>query len=188
VVESLRGQLLVATPVLLDPNFARTVVLMLEHNDEGALGLVLNRPTATRLGEILPAWGDRTAAPGVVFVGGPVQPDGMIGLARVALGADVGDDATSLSPLWPGLATVDLEEPPIAAGPLVQGVRCYVGYSGWGPRQLEGELAEGSWLVVDRLPGDAWTSDPDDLWRTVLRRQPGAVAQFANCPVDPTTN
>jgi putative transcriptional regulator len=191
VGESLRRRLLVASPLLLDPNFARTVVLMLEHNDDGALGLVLNRPTDTRLGEILPAWGDRTIAPGVVFVGGPVQPDGMIGLVRLPTevhpSAEPGDDS-SVTVLWRGLGTVDLEAPPIAAGPLVRGVRCYVGYSGWGPEQLDGELSQGSWFVVDHVPDDVWTSAPDDLWRTVLRRQPPAVAQFASCPPDPSTN
>jgi len=189
--ESLRRRLLIASPLLLDPNFARTVVLMLEHNDDGALGLVLNRPTDTRLGEILPPWDDRTVAPGVVFVGGPVQPDGMIGVARLAVDLHPSvepGDAASLTVLWPGLGTLDLEQPPVAAGPLVEGVRCYLGYSGWGSRQLESELAQGSWFVVEPRPDDVWTSQPDGLWRAVLRRQPAALAQYAQCPSDPSTN
>ena len=190
-MSSVRGRLLVATPTLLDPNFHRTVVAMLEHGDEGALGIVLDRPTDTPLGEILPRWGDRAVAPGVVFLGGPVQTDGMIGLARLVV--DVApdhdhDQPAGVLPQWPGSATVDLEADPADLDGLVSGLRAYVGYAGWGPGQLEGEIAEGSWFVVDAAPGDLWTPRPRDLWRTVLRRQPGRIAQFANAPDDPASN
>lgn len=189
---SLRGRLLVATPPLLDPNFVRTVVYLLEHNPDGALGVVLNRPTATMLGEVLPAWGDLAAAPGVVFLGGPVQPDGMIGLAALRVG-DSGepvdpDDCPGLRRVGPGVGAVDLEGPPEAVQPWVDAVRCYAGYAGWGPGQLEGELAAGSWFVVDREPRDVWCTDPGALWQAVLRRQPGRLAWFARCPLDPSTN
>jgi putative transcriptional regulator len=184
VDDSARGRLLVATPELVDPNFARTVVLVLEHNREGALGVILNRPTDRLLPVALPAWGDLGAPPAVVFVGGPVQPDAAIGLARRA---DQGD-ADGFAPLFGGLGTVDLERDPVDVLPVIDLVRVYVGYSGWGPGQLDGELAAKGWFVVDLAPDDPWTSRPDDLWRAVLRRQPGSLRLVAGFPDDPSLN
>jgi putative transcriptional regulator len=186
VHESTRGRLLVATPPLLDPNFARTVVLMIEHNEDGALGVVLNRPTATALDEVLPEWADLAVDPGLVHVGGPVQPDGMIGLALLGTVDPV--DVPGVTELWPGVGTLDLDAPPPGGAGWVRGVRCFVGYAGWGPGQLDGEIAGGSWFVVERHPDDLWSADPDGLWRRVLRRQPADLAQFANAPTDPSTN
>lgn len=188
---SVRGRLLVATPTLLDPNFHRTVVAVLEHGEEGALGVVLDRPSGTPLGEILPRWADVALAPGEVFLGGPVATDGMIGLARLVVDVDPDHDhdpPPGVRALWPGLATVDLESDPADLDGLVSGLRAFVGYAGWGPGQLEGEIAEGAWFVVDQTAGDLWTARPRDLWRTVLRRQPGRIAQFANAPDDPASN
>ena len=184
--QSTRGRLLVASPTLLDPNFVRTVVLMIEHNDDGALGVVLNRATGTSLAEVLPTWGDLAVAPGFVHLGGPVQPDGMIGLALLATVDPI--EVPGVTELWPGVGTVDLEAVPPGEAGWLRGVRCFAGYAGWGTTQLDGELASGSWFVVDRTPDDVWTSEPEGLWRRVLRRQPAGVAQFANCPSDPTTN
>ena len=184
--ESTRGRLLVATPPLLDPNFVRTVVLMLEHSGDGALGVVLNRPTETQLSEVLPAWGDLAVAPGVVHLGGPVETDGMIGLALLATVDPV--DLPGVRELWPGVGTVDLEDPVAVVEGFVRGVRCFVGYAGWGPDQLEDELATGSWFVVDRDSDDLWSPEPEGLWQAVLRRQPGALAQYAHCPPDPSVN
>lgn len=185
--ESVRGRLLVATPSLLDPNFVHTVVLMLEHSPDGAVGVVLNRPSEIPLAEALPSWGGVPSDPSVVFAGGPVQMDGVIGLARIGA---VGEDAppVGVTPLWRGLGTVDLDVPPGDVFPRVDRFRLYAGYSGWGARQLESELAANSWFVVDRAPTDAWTVEPELLWAQVLRRQPGKIAQFANCPLDPATN
>ena len=187
VHESLRGRLLVATPTLLDPNFVHTVVLMLEHSEEGAVGVVLNRPSEISVAEAIPAWSRVRAEPPVVFAGGPVQPGGVIGLVRIGA---VGEDAppAGVMPLWRGLGTVDLEVPPDAVFPRVERLRLFAGYSGWGARQLEGELAANSWFVVERDPGDVWTVEPEQLWSRVLRRQAGNIAQFANCPLDPATN
>lgn len=183
---SLRGRLLVATPVLLDPNFVRTVVLMLEHNEDGAVGVVLNRPSDLTAAEALTAWEPVCADPTVVFVGGPVQPGGVIGLAEIS--AHPSAPTGGVTVLWPGLGTVDLDADPDAIEPRPTRVRCYAGYSGWGPLQLEGELATGSWFVVDADPSDPWTSQPGRLWSEVLRRQPGRIAQFAHCPPDPAVN
>jgi putative transcriptional regulator len=183
---SLRGRLLVATPVLLDPNFSRTVVLMLEHSEDGAVGVVLNRPSPLTAAESLSAWESVCAEPAVVFVGGPVQPGGVIGLAEVSTHPSAPTEGVTV--LWPGLGTVDLDGDPGMVNPPVGRVRCFAGYSGWGPLQLEGELATGSWFVVDAESTDLWTSQPERLWSEVLRRQPGRIAQFAHCPPDPAVN
>jgi putative transcriptional regulator len=183
-VPELRGKLLVATPDLEDANFFRTVVLVLEHNLEGALGVVLNRPTAADVQELLPDWAAFAADPGVVFVGGPVQPEAAIGLGRRSDERD-GD---GFAPLFGDLGTVDLERDPADVVPAVDTVRVYAGYAGWGPGQLDGEVAANGWFVVDAEPADPWTREPGDLWRTVLRRQGGTTRLFAEFPPDPSLN
>jgi putative transcriptional regulator len=188
VVEPCRGKLLVATPELPDPNFARTVVLVLEHSDEGALGVVLNRPTDTSLVESLPRWADRAAPPAVVFVGGPVQPDAAIGLARRAAADTDEPDGGGFATLFDRLGTVDLELGPEEITPAVDAVRVFAGYSGWGPGQLDGELAAEGWYVCDADADDLWTAHPNDLWRAVLRRQPGPLRLVAGFPDDPSQN
>jgi putative transcriptional regulator len=201
-VESTAGRLLVATPTLGDPNFAHTVVLMVDHSETGALGIVLNRPTATPLERELPGWLDRVVEPLVVFRGGPVQADdAVIGLAW-APGAPLATDPPADRPVggsstgadaWHALAggaigTVDLSRPPEEAGVDVVSLRVFAGYAGWGPGQLEVELARQDWYVLEVGPDDLFTSEPHRLWRTVLRRQPAAVAMAANLPLDPRVN
>jgi putative transcriptional regulator len=187
VAEPCRGKLLVATPELDDPNFSRTVVLVLEHTEEGALGVVLNRPTDSPLTETLPRWCDLAAPPGVVFVGGPVQPEAAIGLARRS--ADVAAaESIAFAPLFGDLGTVDLERMPEDVAPAIDLVRVFAGYAGWGPGQLDGELAASGWYVCDAAPDDLWTAQPGDLWRAVLRRQPGPLRLVAGFPDDPSLN
>jgi putative transcriptional regulator len=180
----LRGRLLVAAPPLVDPNFDRTVVLMLEHGDDGALGLVLNRPGTTDLVEAVPDWSGLASEPAVVFAGGPVQTDAVIALAR----SDVDEERDGWVPVGQGLGTVDLARPPIDVPVRIDAVRVFVGYAGWAPGQLEGELEAGAWFVVDVLPDDVFGVEPRSLWQRVLRRQPGRLAMFANSPADPSTN
>jgi putative transcriptional regulator len=177
--ETVRGRLLVATPDLRDPNFSRTVVLMLEHGPEGALGVVLNRPVDLLVAEVLPDWAERTSAPACLFVGGPVSPSAAIGLGR---GAGPGFEA-----LFDGIATLDLD-PDDSPAPALSDVRIFVGYAGWGPGQLEQELSAGGWLVLELEPEDPFTPDPSQLWARVLRRQGGRTAMFALAPEDPSTN
>ena len=181
--ESLKGRLLVATPGLSDPNFSRTVVLLIEHGDEGALGVVLNRPSELEVSEPLPAWADMAAQPPVVFVGGPVSPSSAICLGRVAVVE--GDD---WEPVVGPLGAVDLNLEPEEVTPRPELVRVFAGYAGWGPRQLEAEILSGGWFVVDAEPDDVLSPEPGDLWSGVLRRQPGRLAMFANYPDDPSTN
>lgn len=184
MAESARGRLLVATPELEDPNFFRTVVLVLEHNREGALGVVLNRPSPGTLAEPLPMWSDLAPEPAVVFVGGPVQPESAIGLARRV---DTGE-TDGFAPLFGDLGTVDLERAPVDVRPPVDRVRVFAGYAGWGPEQLDGEVDAAGWFVVDAHPDDPWSRDPPSLWRKVLRRQRGRLRMFAEFPVDPSAN
>lgn len=174
-MESLAGRLLVATPDLLDPNFFRTVVLVLQHDEDGALGLVLNRPSADSIVLHLPDWAAVACQPDVVFVGGPVEPAVGIALALEGEGAP-----TPLS----GVTMADLSEPPGST----DSVRLFAGYAGWGADQLELELEEGAWVVVDAHPVDAFSTEPDTLWSEVLRRQRGPLAMMATFPVDPSLN
>lgn len=188
---TLRGRLLVASPLLTDPNFDRTVVLLVEHGDEGALGLVLNRPSELPVAEVLPQWQERTAAPGAMFLGGPVQPSAVICLAR-SDGADrAGDEGDGGSPLAPtavpGVALLDLDGDPRAVPAGVE-LRCFAGYSGWSEGQLEDEIDEGAWFVVDPEPNDPFVRRPSRLWRDVLARQPGRLARYALYPTDPSVN
>jgi putative transcriptional regulator len=184
------GQLVVATPQLDDPNFARTVVLLLQVDEEdGALGLVLNRPTGTDVAEVLPDWAPLAAQPPVVFVGGPVQPDGAICLGR---GRAEGQPVAAYSVLEgvPGtsIGTVDLDSPPEQLAAAVSEVRLFAGYAGWSASQLEAEVDEGAWWVLDALPADAFSAEPEALWASVLKRQGPPIAFAASYPEDPSLN
>jgi putative transcriptional regulator len=181
-VTSTKARLLLATPELLDPNFHRSVVLVLEHNDDGALGLVLNRPRLVSGGDAVPQWADRLAFPSRLHSGGPVSEDSVIGLA---LGPAGGIDG--LSPLLGQLGVVDLHRSPEEL-PDVEPVRLFAGYSGWSADQLEAELLAGGWMVVDALPEDALTPSPEELWQAVLGRQPGLLGHLAGYPDDPRLN
>jgi putative transcriptional regulator len=167
----LSGSLLLATPGLADPNFSRAVVLVLAHSEEGALGVILNRPSDLAVAEVLPRWADLATSPPVIFFGGPVQPD-----TALCLGAtDTG---------W---RTVDVEtdDPGDTA---VTAIRVFAAYAGWGPRQLEAEIEAGGWYVATALPGDPFSGEPLDLWARVLRRQGGRTAFAATAPLDPSAN
>lgn len=181
-----KGRLLVATPPLEDPNFDRTVVFVLEHHDEGAIGVVINRPTEEGLDEPLDRWAELLAEPGVVFAGGPVETDALIALA---LASSEPDDATEeYSPIAGRIVSADLTADPAIAASVLDTVRVFRGYAGWGPGQLEGEIATGAWLVLDPDPDDLVSTEPADLWRTVLRRQPGRLGWLANVPDDLSSN
>jgi putative transcriptional regulator len=181
------GRLLVASPQLGDPNFERTVVLVLDHGPDGALGVVLNRPTGLPVDEILDAWSDQAQAapPGVVFRGGPVSPDAVIGLARTEA---EDTDASQWRLVLDGVGTVDLAVAPDEQPVAVAGVRMFAGYAGWSPDQLEDELAEGAWIVLDALAVDIFTVEADSLWHDVLQRQGGKLALLAAYPPHPSVN
>jgi putative transcriptional regulator len=180
-VESLRGHLLIAGPRLFDPNFWRTVVLVGEHTEEGALGVVLNRSSETPVDEAVPELALLADEMGTVHVGGPVQPSAVVVLADFA----EADRAESLVVESVGFLQAEIE--PDALGELRR-ARVYVGYAGWGPGQLDGELEEGSWIVEPARPDDVFTDDPEGLWSEVLRRKGGPFAVLAAMPPDPTQN
>ncbi len=181
-----RGRLLVASPRLQDPNFDRSVVLVLEHDQDGTLGLVLNRPTITPVAEILAPWAECAdqAPPAVVFGGGPVSPDVAVGLAGLSTASD---DPGSL-PVVGRIGLVDLSTAPSTQALPVMPVRVFAGYAGWGPGQLGAEMAEGAWFVVDAQAQDLVAKEPADLWRSVLRRQGDGLRMLAAFPADVTLN
>jgi putative transcriptional regulator len=181
MADSLRGKLLVASPALLDPNFARTVVLITEHTEEGAMGVVLNRPSETGVEEVAPELAAVIDGE-PIFIGGPVQPKALVVLAEFS-----DPDAAA----WIVAADVGFVAAETAGERLEQSVRrgrVYAGYSGWGAGQLEAELEEEAWIVEAPLPAELFPDDPEALWHDVLERKGGQFALIARMPADPSLN
>jgi len=176
------GRLLVATPLLGDPHFARTVVYLLEHDGGGTVGVVLNRPSHTPVGQVLPDWHDAVSGPAVVFGGGPVQPDGALCLGELDPGA------SGIREVVDGVSTVDLDGDVTVIAPIARRLRVFAGHAGWAPGQLVDELAEGAWWVVPGTPDDLFSEHPGTMWRTVLRRQPAPLNLLSTYPPDVTQN
>jgi putative transcriptional regulator len=183
----LAGRLLVAAPVLTDPHFARTVVLLLDHDEEGTVGLVLNRPSHVPVGAVLPVWDGRTTGTDVLFTGGPVSEDSALALGLLP-GPFDGPEPDGFRRVSGPFGLVDLETDPDTTVARLDALRIYAGYAGWGPGQLDDEIAEGAWYVVDGGPDDAFSQSPDDLWQRVLRRQQGDLAFVATPSTDPSLN
>jgi putative transcriptional regulator len=181
-VQPAPGHLLVATSVLGDRHFDRTVIYLLEHHAEGTLGVVLNRPSTTAVGEVLPQWRDVVSGPAVLFEGGPVQPDGALCLGAVK-GADGG-----VRPLHDGVASIDLDGDPDDVIGLATALRVFAGYAGWSAGQLDGELEQGAWWVVPGSLRDLFSDHPEALWASVLRRQPPPLCYMSTLPADPSRN
>ena len=179
------GKLLVATPRTGGNVFRRSVVLVLQHDEEGAQGVVLNHPLPAPVSSVLPPWQDYVTDPPNVFQGGPVGLDSALGLVTVP-----GDRQRPLGVrlLFGGVGLVDLDIAPLVAMPGVAGLRIFAGYSGWSDGQLEQEIRDGGWYVVESEARDAFTPKPETLWSTVLRRQRGNLAFVASLPEDPTMN
>ncbi len=188
MIGSLVGRLLVATPLLEDPNFARTVLLVCSHHTGGAFGLALNRPRAEAVAQRLPEWSATAATPPVLFAGGPVQPE-----VVMALGRHRGlFEAEWWSPVTSHVALIDLRHGPGCLDGSVQPMRLFAGYAGWGGGQLEAEIAQQAWFVVDSDVEDPFTADPETLWHDVLARQrgrrTGGLAIYANAPTNHRLN
>lgn len=181
-VESLKGKLLLASPTLLDPNFARTVVLIAEHDEEGAMGLVLNRPAEATVGEAAPELEQLIDGEEPLYVGGPVRPTAVIVLAAFAdpdaAGLLIRDDVGFLS------AQHDLT----ASRAATERLRVFAGHAGWGPGQLDDELEREDWIVEEPDPEDLFAREPEELWSSVLTRKGGTFALVARMPVDPSLN
>jgi putative transcriptional regulator len=177
------GRLLVAEPLLGDPNFDRTVVLVIEHSADGALGLVLNRPTDLLVAEALPEWRHLASDPAVLHVGGPVEERSGWCLARA-----VDPLREGFVPVLGDLCLLDLSVDPLVLTDDVRDLRLYAGYSGWGPGQLDDELAAEAWFVVDADEADPFLPDGEALWSRILARQGGSLARLASFPRDPSLN
>ena len=181
-MESVRGQLLVAGPALLDPNFWRTVVLIVEHNEEGALGLVLNRPSETSVAEAVPQLETLLDPDERLFIGGPVQPSAVIVLAEF-------EDATDAALLAFGdVGVLGTGPSPEDLNGSVKAGRAFLGHAGWGPGQLDGELERDDWILEPARLADAFSVDPQGLWSEVLTRKGGSYALVARMPADPSMN
>jgi putative transcriptional regulator len=180
--ESLSGQLLLAAPTLADPNFARSVVLIGVHNEDGAMGVILNRPSEVTVAEAVPQLIEAIDGGERVFVGGPVQPSSIVLLAEFADPEPAG--LLVLGRI--GFAAPEAELPDIQRATL-RG-RVFAGYAGWGSGQLEAEVDSGDWISQAALPDDVFAEDTDALWAGVLRRKGGSYALLARMPLDPTVN
>jgi putative transcriptional regulator len=193
------GMVLVAMPMLDDPQFARSVVYLLESDpDAGSAGVVVTAPTRTPVAQVLPSWHNAMSDPALVFRGGPVQPDGALGLAQVACGrAEVPIPGIRTVRPFGGLnrssesdcvGVVDLDGDVEAISGAASRLRVFAGHSGWSPGQLEDEIAEGAWVVVPGRAADVFAGDPQHRWRDVLGRQPFPLRMLATCPPDPSQN
>jgi putative transcriptional regulator len=181
--DSLQGLLLLATPAIEEPVFRRTVILVLEHNPEGAVGLVLNRPSPLPIDAAVKKWSWLACHPAVVFTGGPVDPDSAIALARIR------PEVVTEIPLLVGrIGIVDLAKDPEQTGKDIAALRIFGGYAGWGAGQLENEMYDDAWWVVDPVADDLLTRTPNTLWQAVLARQRNKLAWFAHYPEDPEMN
>ena len=185
MAEPLLGKLLVATPALLDPNFARTVVLICDENEHGKLGIILNRPFRVEVATYAPEWGPLASPPARVFEGGPVAREGALAVGRLR---DETPPAAGWIPITDTLGIVDLDASPADFWGDLVGLRVFSGYAGWGAGQLEDEIAEQAWFVLDSAPADPFDPEPTDLWEQVLRRQGGDFSAFAPGPGDPASN
>ena len=174
--DSLQGQLLIASPTLLDPHFLRTVVLIAAHNEDGAMGVVLNQPTRAMVGDVVERLAGLAEPDDVVHVGGPVSPDSVVALGEFA-------DPSEAARLVVGdVGLIDPEAPE----PELRALRVYAGYAGWGPGQLDSELEAEAWIVEPALPQDPFADG--DLWAEALLRKGGAYMLLSTMPADPSLN
>lgn len=178
------GALLVASPLLTDPNFTRKVIYVLDHRDTGTTGVVLGAASDVPVDTVLPGWGGLAAEPAVLFVGGPVETNAALCLSRALVGVEPPGWRSVGGPV--GLTDLDVE--PLALAPGISALRIFAGYAGWGASQLAAEISAGAWLVLPGLPDDVFAAPDRDLWRTVLHRQGGRLAMVATYPSDPTLN
>ncbi len=168
------GMFLIATPLITTPPFARAVVFMLDHDADGAVGLIVNVDTGIPIADHLPSIAHRVTEPRTVFLGGPVTPETAVVLGR----------STSASFLQPsGLDDVGLLDPDTLPDEL-DDLRIYAGYSGWDPAQLEAEIDEGAWWVLPASSGDVFTADADGMWDRTVGRAPGRIPLHRTYPTD----
>ncbi len=182
-----RGSALVAAPWLHDPNFHRTVVLIIDHGASGSLGVVLNRPSNVAVRDVLPSWGPHATLSQALYVGGPVQRRAALCVAALPAGVDA-ERTAGMIKVRGSLALIDLDADPELLAPQLRGLRVFAGYAGWGEGQLAGEVSRGDWVVVPALVDDVLAPPDTDLWSQILRRQGMPLALLATYPPDPTHN
>ncbi|MCW2747494.1 MAG: YqgE/AlgH family protein [Nocardioidaceae bacterium] len=183
-MDTVRGHLLVATPAIASGHFWRTVVLVLDHDDDGALGVIINRPLDSDVDDVLPEWADVVDAPVCLFDGGPVAMD-----SALAVGVLRGtEEPLGWRPMCGRIGLVDLDVPVPTISSALAGLRLFAGYAGWSPQQLDEEIDEGAWIVVPAEDRDLFSPVPEQLWNTVLRRQSGDLRYWATYPEDPSRN
>lgn len=178
------GRLLISTPVIGDDNFDHTVILILGHSSEGALGVTLNRPLDVQVRETLRDWETLASTPATLFSGGPVESQMIVGVAASTEGGEHFAEVPGADEWW----TLDLDQDAALAATHVTALRIFAGYAGWGAGQLEGEIRAGAWFVVDANHTDVFTADPAGLWERVLHRQPTNARWFTQYPDDPSVN
>ncbi|MGA9377088.1 MAG: YqgE/AlgH family protein [Mycobacterium sp.] len=181
------GTLLVADTDLVEPTFRRSVIYIVEHNEGGTLGVVLNRPSETAVYNVLPQWAKLAVKPKSMFIGGPVKRDSALCLATVRVGVDI-TGVPGLRHVQGRVVMVDLDTDPDAIAPALEGVRIFAGYSGWTTGQLDGEIERDDWIVLSALPADVLVEPRVDLWARVLRRQPLPLSMLATHPIDLSRN
>jgi putative transcriptional regulator len=181
------GSLLLANTDLLEPTFRRSVIYVVEHNDGGTLGVVLNRPSETAVYNVLPQWAKLAARPKTMFIGGPVKRDAALCLGSLRAGIEP-QGVSGLRHVSGRMVMVDLDADPDVLAPALEGVRIFAGYSGWTIGQLEGEIERDDWMVLSALPSDVLFEQRADLWARILRRQPLPLSMLATHPIDVSRN
>ncbi|MEE2035073.1 YqgE/AlgH family protein [Rhodococcus chondri] len=181
------GSLLVSSAELSEPTFRRTVVYVVEHNEAGSFGVVLNRISDTAVDAVLPQWADLAVEPGALFVGGPVHRSSALCLGLLRVGANI-DDVPGFRRVDGRVVLVDLDSDPDMIAGYVHGVRIFAGYAGWSAGQLDGELRNDDWMLISALPQDIVAPPHIDLWARVLRRQPLPLALLATHPIEVERN
>lgn len=181
------GSALVASPALRDPNFHRTVVLIIEHQTAGTVGVVLNRPSEVAVRDVLPLWSAHATVPQSLYVGGPVQQRAALCVAALPAGMDA-EHTEGMIKVTGSLALISLNADPDLMAPRLRGLRVFAGYAGWSEGQLAAEINRGDWLVVPALADDVLAPVDTDLWSRMLRRQGMPMALLATYPADPALN
>ena len=177
------GMLLIAAPGMLSPDFGRTVVLVLEHDADHTLGVVLNRRSEVAVANVMPGWEELAAKPQAVHIGGPVSPESAVGLGVTKAGVDI-SATTHLNRLANRLVLLDLNASPADLEPVVDGIRIFAGYAEWAPGQLDEEIERGDWFIAPALPSDVVAPAAADLWGDVMRRQAMPLPLFATFPAN----
>jgi putative transcriptional regulator len=181
------GLALVAAPALQDPNFRRTVVLVIDHRAAGTLGVILNRPSDVPVCDVLPLWGPHTTMPQALYLGGPIAQRAALCVAALPAGLDA-EHTEGVTRVRGSLALIDLGGDPDLMAPRLRGLRVFAGYASWDEGQLAGEIKRGEWIVVPALPDDVLAPPGTDLWGRALRRQGMPLALLATYPAEPVLN